>query len=248
MATARNTLPLLLLSVALIWLLSRWIARPLGQMASIAKRMQDPDSADRIRAVRSWYFEAAQLRRALLMGLASFHHKLSDLRRENTTDTLTGLLNRRGMDEALALLGAEGTPVAIVAIDIDHFKRINDRYGHAAGDQALQALAGVMREGSRSGDVLTRPGGEEFVMLLPGASMAAAIAIAQRLRARLATPLPAPLTISAGVAHYPEQGATLEAVFERADQALYYAKNHGRNVVCAADEAAPDGFRLMPGG
>ncbi|WP_246283009.1 GGDEF domain-containing protein [Achromobacter animicus] len=182
------------------------------------------------------------------MGLASFHHKLSDLRRENTTDTLTGLLNRRGMDEALALLGAEGTPVAIVAIDIDHFKRINDRYGHAAGDQALQALAGVMREGSRSGDVLTRPGGEEFVMLLPGASMAAAIAIAQRLRARLATPLPAPLTISAGVAHYPEQGATLEAVFERADQALYYAKNHGRNVVCAADEAAPDGFRLMPGG
>jgi len=89
-------------------------------------------------------------------------------------------------------------------------------------------------------------------MLLPGASMAAAIAIAQRLRARLATPaatpLPAPLTISAGVAHYPEQGATLEAVFERADQALYYAKNHGRNVVCAADEAAPDGFRLMPGG
>lgn len=89
-------------------------------------------------------------------------------------------------------------------------------------------------------------------MLLPGASMAAAIAIAQRLRVRLAspeaTPLPAPITISAGVAHYPEQGATLEAVFERADQALYHAKNHGRDVVCAADEAAPDGFRLMPGG
>lgn len=251
MATARNTLPLLLLSVALIWLLSRWIAHPLEQMASIAKRMQDPDSADRIRAVHSWYFEAAQLRRALLTGLASFHHKLSDLRRENTTDTLTGLLNRRGMDEALALLGTEGTPVAIVAIDIDHFKRINDRYGHAAGDQALQALAGVMREGSRSGDVLARLGGEEFIMLLPGASMAAAIAIAQRLRARLAspaaTPLPAPITISVGVAHYPEQGATLETVFERADQALYYAKNHGRDSVCAADDTAPEGFRPMPG-
>lgn len=250
MATVRNTLPLLLLSVVLIWLLSRWIARPLGQMASIAKRMQDPDSADRIRAVRSWYFEAAQLRRALLTGLASMHHKLSDLRQESTTDTLTGLLNRRGMDEALALLGAEGTPVAIVAIDVDHFKRINDRYGHAAGDQALQALAGVMREGSRSGDVLTRPGGEEFVMLLPGASMAAAIGIAQRLRARLAfaegSPLPASITISVGVAHYPDQGATLEAVFERADQALYYAKNHGRDRVCAADDTAPEGFRTMP--
>ncbi|CAB3919839.1 MULTISPECIES: sensor domain-containing diguanylate cyclase [Achromobacter] len=250
MATVRNTLPLLMLSVVLIWLLSRWIARPLGQMASIAKRMQDPDSADRIRAVRSWYFEAAQLRRALLTGLASMHHKLSDLRQESTTDTLTGLLNRRGMDEALALLGAEGTPVAIVAIDVDHFKRINDRYGHAAGDQALQALAGVMREGSRSGDVLTRPGGEEFVMLLPGASMAAAIGIAQRLRARLASaegsPLPVSITISVGVAHYPDQGPTLEAVFERADQALYYAKNHGRDRVCAADDTAPEGFRTMP--
>lgn len=250
MATVRNTLPLLMLSVVLIWLLSRWIARPLGQMASIAKRMQDPDSADRIRAVRSWYFEAAQLRRALLTGLASMHHKLSDLRQESTTDTLTGLLNRRGMDEALALLGAEGTPVAIVAIDVDHFKRINDRYGHAAGDQALQALAGVMREGSRSGDVLTRPGGEEFVMLLPGASMAAAIGIAQRLRARLASaegsPLPVSITISVGVAHYPDQGPTLEAVFERADQALYYSKNHGRDRVCAADDTAPEGFRTMP--
>ncbi|KRB12637.1 sensor domain-containing diguanylate cyclase [Achromobacter sp. Root170] len=250
MATVRNTLPLLMLSVVLIWLLSRWIARPLGQMASIAKRMQDPDSADRIRAVRSWYFEAAQLRRALLTGLASMHHKLSDLRQESTTDTLTGLLNRRGMDEALALLGAEGTPVAIVAIDVDHFKRINDRYGHAAGDQALQALAGVMREGSRSGDVLTRPGGEEFVMLLPGASMAAAIGIAKRLRARLAftegSPLPTSITISVGVAHYPDQGATLDAVFERADQALYYAKNHGRDRVCAADDTAPEGFRTMP--
>ena len=258
MATARNTLPLLLISVALIWLLSRWIARPLGEMAGIAKRMQDPDSADRIREVRSWYFEAAQLKRALLVGLASIHHKLTDLRRENTTDTLTGLLNRRGLDEALALLEAEAVPVAIVAIDIDHFKSINDRYGHAAGDQALQALGGVMREGSRSGegeglrggDALARTGGEEFVMLLPGASMTAAIAIAQRLRARLAsretTALPAPITISVGVAHYPEHGATLEAVFRRADRALYYAKNNGRDAVCAADDAAPDGCRMVP--
>ncbi|MEN4921528.1 sensor domain-containing diguanylate cyclase [Achromobacter spanius] len=248
MATARNTLPLLLLSVALIWLLSRWIARPLGEMASIAKRMQDPDSADRIRGVRSWYFEAAQLRRALLMGLASMHHKLSDLRRESTTDTLTGLLNRRGLDESLALLEAEASPVAVVAIDIDHFKSINDRFGHAAGDQALQALADVMREGSRGGDALARTGGEEFVMLLPGASMTAAISIAQRLRSRLASresPVPAPITISVGVAHYPEHGKSLEAVFQRADQTLYYAKNHGRDAVCIADDAAQDGSRLV---
>ncbi|QVQ24708.1 sensor domain-containing diguanylate cyclase [Achromobacter deleyi] len=246
MATARNTLPLLLFSVALIWLLSRWIAQPLGEMADIAKHMQDPASADRIRHVRSWYFEAAQLKRALLIGLASTHHKLSDLRRETATDTLTGLLNRRGLDESLALLQTEAVSVAVVAIDIDHFKSINDRYGHAAGDQALQALANMMREGSRSGDTLARAGGEEFVMLLPGATMTAAIGIAQRLRKRLAAhEAPAPITISVGVAHYPEHGATLEAVFQRADQTLYYAKNHGRDAVCVADDSAKDGSRLV---
>ncbi|SSW64088.1 sensor domain-containing diguanylate cyclase [Achromobacter agilis] len=249
MATASNTLPLLLLSVAFIWLLSRWIARPLGELASIAKHMQNPDSADRIRNVRSWYFEAAQLKRALLMGLASLHHKIRDLRRETTTDTLTGLLNRRGLDEALALLQAEDEPVAIVAIDIDHFKTINDRYGHAAGDRALQMLAMLMSEGSRSGDTLARAGGEEFVMLLPGAPMAAAIAIVERLRLRMASQhgvAPAPITISAGVAAYPEHGATLDAVYQRADQALYYAKNHGRNVVCVADDNTQAGSRLAP--
>ena len=248
MATARNALPLLLLSVILIWLLSRWIARPLGELAGIARHMQDPDSAARIRNVRSWYFEAAQLKRALLMGLASIHHKIRDLRRETTTDTLTGLLNRRGLDEALAMLQADESPVALMVLDIDHFKGINDRYGHTAGDRALQALATLMSEGSRSGDTLARSGGEEFVILMPGASLAAAVSAAERLRQRLAAqPAPgaisSPITASVGVARFPDHGATLDAVFQRADQALYYAKNHGRNTVCVADDDARDGSR-----
>ncbi|KGD99012.1 diguanylate cyclase [Achromobacter sp. RTa] len=249
MATASNTLPLLLLAVASIWLLSRWIARPLGELAGIAKHMQAPDSADRIRSVRSWYFEAAQLKRALLMGLASLHHQIRDLRRETTTDTLTGLLNRRGLDEMLALLQAEDEAVAIVAIDIDHFKTVNDRYGHAAGDRALQELAALMREGSRAGDTLARAGGEEFVMLLPGAPVAAAAAIVDRLRLRMASRqglAAAPVTISAGVAAYPDHGATLDAAYQRADQALYYAKNHGRNAVCVADDNTQAGSRIAP--
>lgn len=248
-ATARNTLPLLLLSIVLLWLLSRWIARPLGELAGIAKRMQDPDSTERIRKVRSWYFEASQLKRALLMGLASIQHKIRDLRRASTTDTLTGLLNRRGLDEAMALLQAAETPMSIVAMDIDHFKHVNDRYGHAAGDRALQAMATLLTEGSRSGDTVARSGGEEFVMLMPGAPLAAAVATAERLRQKLAqldaaAGLPAPITMSAGVAHYPEHGATLDEVMQHADRALYYAKNHGRNAVCVADNQAPDGARM----
>lgn len=249
MATARNTLPLLLLSILLIWLLSRWIARPLGELASIAKHMQDPDSAERIRKVRSWYFEASQLKRALLMGLTSIQHKIRDLRRASTTDTLTSLLNRRGLNEAMALLQAADTPLAIVALDIDHFKNVNDRYGHAAGDRALQVLAALLTEGSRSGDTVARSGGEEFVMLMPGSPLAAAVATAERLRQKLEalgteTGLPAPITLSAGVACYPEHGATLDEVIQRADRALYYAKNHGRNAVCVADNQARDGARM----
>ncbi|HEY9321922.1 MAG TPA: sensor domain-containing diguanylate cyclase [Achromobacter sp.] len=248
MATAANALPLLLLSVVLIWLMSRWIARPLGELASIARHMQDPDSAARIRGVRSWYFEAAQLKRALLTGLASIHHKIRDLRRETTTDTLTGLLNRRGLDEALAILQADESPVALMVIDIDHFKRINDRYGHTAGDQALQALATLMSEGSRSGDTLARSGGEEFVILMPGVSLTAAVSAAERLRQRLASqPAPgamgSPITVSVGVARYPDHGVSLNAVFQRADQALYYAKNNGRNAVCVADDDVHGGSR-----
>ena len=141
------------MSIASLWLLSRLIAKPLGELAGFAKRMQDLDSADGIRGVRSWYFEATQLKRALLMGLASMHHKMRDLRRKSATDTLTGLLNRRGLEEAMAMLQAEDTPVAIVVIDIDHFKNINDRYGHAAGDRALQRLAKQMADSARASDI-----------------------------------------------------------------------------------------------
>ena len=93
-----------------------------------------------------------------------------------------------------------------------------------------------------------RAGGEEFVMLLPGVPMAAAVAAAHRLRLKIATsPNPDlsahPITLSAGVAHYPTHGATLEAVYQRADQALYYAKNHGRNAVAAADDLVRGGMR-----
>lgn len=253
MATARNALPLLLLSVVSIWLLSRWIARPLGELADIARHMQDPDSPSRIHRVRSWYFEAAQLKRALIMGLASIHHKIRDLRRETTTDTLTGLLNRRGLDEALAILQADEVPVAFMVIDIDHFKSINDRYGHTAGDHALRALATLMSESSRGGDTVARAGGEEFVILMPGVSLASAVSAAERLRQRLATqPAPgaigSPITVSVGVARYPDHGATLDAVFQRADQALYYAKNHGRNAVCVADDDVRDGARRVSPG
>ncbi len=247
-ATFYNTVPLLLLSILSIWFLSGWIARPLWDLAGIAKRMQDPDSPERLRKVKSWYLEAAQLKRGLMIGLASMQHKILDLRRESTTDTLTGLLNRRGLNEAIKRYQADETPVSVVLIDVDRFKGINDRYGHAAGDGVLRTLAQLMSHSSRSGDTLARAGGEEFVMLLPGASTTAAVSVANRLRLAMQAAVTAsatPITISLGVAHYPDHGASLDAVLQRADDALYFAKNNGRNAICVVDTDTPLGLRLV---
>lgn len=158
-------------------------------------------------------------------------------------DALTGLGNRHQLDGRLAALlpaaAAGGQPLALALIDIDHFKRVNDRHGHAVGDAVLVELAQLLRESTRGADVLVRLGGEEFVVVLPGAPRARAEEICERLRQRVATrafaalPPAEHLTVSVGLALAPayEQRALLA----RADDALYAAKNAGRNRVCVAD-------------
>lgn len=246
--TVRNALPLMLILLVCIGWLSNLIARPLGELATLAKQMDDVGASDRIRRVKSWYFEAAQLKRALLTGLGTINHKMRNLRRESTTDALTSLLNRRGLTKALDELASTGTPLAIVLIDIDHFKSVNDRHGHDVGDGVLRALATLMRNGSRGNDVLARAGGEEFTILLPGTSLEDAVVAAERLRIAMhhaPNPSGFPVTVSLGVARYPEHGKSLEAVMKEADKALYQAKNGGRNLTCVADPASETGFRTV---
>lgn len=159
-------------------------------------------------------------------------------------DALTGLFNRRHFDLRLAedLREAQctGQPLALLLLDVDHFKSVNDAFGHAAGDAALRTVAAVLSSRlRRGGDMLARYGGEEFAMVLPGADPAAAAALAERLRQAVAdAPVPAPLadrrlTISIGVAVYPGGGLPADAswLLRRADAALYAAKRAGRNRV-----------------
>ena len=155
-------------------------------------------------------------------------------------DPLTGLANRRALEEALARevgrAARDGAPLAVVALDVDHFKRVNDAHGHAAGDAVLAAVAARAAEALRAGDLLARIGGEEFAALLPGATLEAAAEVAERVRARIgAAPVPAgearlAVTVSAGVAALApaEDGAALLA---RADARLYAAKRAGRDRV-----------------
>ena len=170
------------------------------------------------------------------------------------TDPLTGIANRRRANDHLsaALRQAEelGQPLGVFLIDLDHFKRVNDTWGHATGDEVLKLTARTLQAYLRTSDLVARFGGEEFLVIAPGTAAPAAAALAERLRAGVARlRIPAGkdqivLTFSVGVAVYdPGAGAckrTPEALLHMADEALYRAKDSGRNRVClAADRAGP---------
>lgn len=156
------------------------------------------------------------------------------LRRLATTDELTGLGNRRHFvdraREAVAVARRYGQWCTLAVIDVDLFKRVNDRLGHQAGDQALIGLAAVLKANLRATDLAARFGGDEFVMLLPLTDPDAGKAAAERIQqsVRLGGSWPE-LTISIGVASVRDEGASLEELLARADQALYDAKGGGRN-------------------
>jgi diguanylate cyclase (GGDEF)-like protein len=156
------------------------------------------------------------------------------------TDPLTGVYNRRGLFEVgeFEFLRSRriGRPFCVMMLDIDHFKRVNDHYGHATGDQALRRLAERCVAGSRAVDLISRYGGEEFIILLPETHLESARLVAERLRQSImAEPFttdagPLRITISIGVAEATPMD-TLNTLIERADAALYSAKHLGRNCV-----------------
>lgn len=163
------------------------------------------------------------------------------LKKMAVQDQLTGLLNRRGFEEygarAFSASRRAGVPMSVIMTDIDRFKYINDKYGHAAGDTALAHFARLMSESRRQEDIVARVGGEEFALLLPGTGLRDAMAIADQLCDRVgSTPLEMtaiglPMTSSFGVAAISEKDTSLDEVVLRADRALYRSKRAGRNQV-----------------
>ncbi|MCB1883572.1 MAG: GGDEF domain-containing protein [Geminicoccaceae bacterium] len=166
------------------------------------------------------------------------------LRRLATTDELTGLDNRRQFlargREAVALARRYGQWIALLALDIDRFKAVNDRLGHKAGDAALVTLADALRDALRSTDLPARFGGDEFMVLMPLTDRDAAVTAAERIRAAFARNAPDDLTLSVGVAAARGEEAHLEDLMARSDLGLYDAKRGGRDRVRAAD-ARPEG-------
>ena len=172
------------------------------------------------------------------------------------TDGLTGLPNKRAVTATLkrmfAQAAAERSPLALLMLDLDHFKQVNDQRGHAVGDQVLANVGAVMRGAMRSRDFAGRNGGEEFVILLPDTEIPVALRIAERVRAAIAemslSGTDVTVTVSVGVAGYPEHASTPDRLARLADAALYLAKRQGRNrvelaepsVVVGAFEATAD--------
>lgn len=173
----------------------------------------------------------------------------AELQRQATTDPLTGLANRRefGRRFALDLARAErdASPLSVALLDLDHFKKINDQFGHAAGDEVLRQVARLCHECFRSIDSVGRMGGEEIAVLLPGATLQQAAAVAHRFAQRLAASPVAHgeqtihLSATLGVAERLPEERTLEAILHRADQALYAGKHAGRNCVMLAQPESP---------
>lgn len=170
----------------------------------------------------------------------------SKLREQAIRDPLTNVFNRRYLEETLdrelSRAARENYPVCIIMMDIDHFKQVNDTYGHEAGDLVLKAIADMLSEQCRRGDFACRYGGEEFVVVMPNISLDTAYERAENLRQSL-TLLRVPyeyyslnVTISMGIACYPENGQSREAILRAADQAMYAAKEAGRDHILSYDQ------------
>ncbi len=190
--------------------------------------------------------EGFQYSRATVFDLSERKRLEARLAQQAMTDPLTLLGNRRYLvaqaDMEMARARRSGVPLCLIAVDLDHFKRINDAYGHDVGDRVLEAFAQTARDQLRQGDVLCRMGGEEFVVLLPDTDHEQALAVAERLRRAIeATPVVVgegaveqerlAYSASLGVTRVDPEEASLEAAIKRADEALYAAKADGRNRV-----------------
>lgn len=222
--------------------------RILGTLVAGARRKCAFDD-DAVRTLEVLAMQAAQsILRASLF---------EQTERMATTDGLTGLLNHRTFqsraDEAVQLSHRYKKRVSLVLTDIDHFKSVNDTYGHPTGDQVLKGVAKILRQTARDTDLVARYGGEEFCVLMPETDMAGAKVIAERIRkeveaATFDTELgPLKVTMSLGIATIPDVCQAKQEMIDKADQCLYFAKHHGRNRSVTVLEMEAGGARKATG-
>ncbi|MBB3111177.1 diguanylate cyclase (GGDEF)-like protein [Paenibacillus phyllosphaerae] len=230
---------LLLLVIAV----ARRLARPFVGLADLVKQFSQGEHVALPKAQPHWNREADLLTKTVLFALETLERNNSELKHEASTDSLTGLLNRRSLTRILEeWMGVERS-FAVLIMDIDHFKSVNDTYGHPAGDEVLKHIARLLRGTADMDTVCCRYGGEEFLLLLPAVQIKEAIVFAEHLRRKIVkskTPIGIRVTVSIGIAVFPEHADTAERLIDIADKALYRAKQEGRNRSAAGSTSRLD--------
>ncbi len=220
-------------------------------LRSIRQHMEAKEEEDQLRE-QQLSSEVERLRRTITdleEQVEVYREKTQQAREMSLKDPLTGCYNRLAYMERAAAEEARwqryGAPLSLLVLDLDRFKSINDTFGHRAGDQVLRTVAQIAGNQLRQVDFFGRYGGEEFVVLLPETSLAAALTVAEKIRAAVenfrfhSRGARVPVTVSSGAAQL-RTGDTLAGAFERADRALYLAKNSGRNRCCGQDDLEAD--------
>jgi len=238
------------LMLVLNLLLSRTVVLPLSKLRAATKRIGSGETDTRL----SWRRadEIGSLARDFDTMAEELHAVHGHLEALALKDPLTGLLNHRAYQERLLQelrrAEREGYAVSIVALDVDRFKQVNDRFGHAAGDEALRALTRAIRAELRPSDIAGRLGGDEFMLAIVRGDIDAAEIVVDRLRTRIAEmplgPTGEPLTISAGIAGFPRHSLSQEELMHLADGAMYWAKSSGRD--CIRVYSAETDYALSP--
>ncbi|EOB4971348.1 diguanylate cyclase [Vibrio fluvialis] len=229
-----ESLPIGILTILLIWVSSIFISRPLWQLASAVRSFEShTKTMYDLKQVKPWYFEVLHLKNSFLRAFSIVSNTIEQLHSDSLTDPMTGLLNRRGLEKAIENFSHEQIPFSVLSLDIDYFKNVNDTYGHDAGDELLKDVSKLMKAQAREHDVLCRAGGEEFMIFLPKTGTEKAFQAAERIRKSIENysfEKVGNITISIGISFWNgQQQKQIDDAIKQSDQALYRAKDNGRN-------------------
>lgn len=234
--SAQLAFPFVLLVWFIAWWIARRIARPLQQLANYTEETTQRlgQSPVPVPHVTTSIYEIQQLFECVKHSNHHVHSYLSQLQEEVQTDGLTGIANRKTFDLVMKDLLNNDIPFSLILLDIDHFKKINDTYGHLTGDEVIKFFATVMTDLMREGDMCFRYGGEEFGIIVPYSDEEVAGNIAERLRQKVEqsiSPAGIAVTVSLGVSAFPKHALSQIELVKLADKALYQSKREGRNRV-----------------